>query len=63
MLFFSSEAPQIVEPFYNERGTLEWPRDAAHSSWNDICSILSFIAPIIGEWLVKYVQYVTMNNR
>ena len=30
MLLFSSEA--VVEPFYNERGTLEWPRDAAHSS-------------------------------
>ena len=54
MLFFSSEAPQIVEPFYNERGMLEWPRDAAHSSWNDICSILFFIAPMGSGYLSKY---------
>ena len=63
MLFFSSEAPQIVEPFYNERRTLEWPRDAAHSSWSDICSSYSILHCPHGEWLVKYVQYVTMNNR
>ena len=31
---FCSEAPQVVEPVYNERGTLEWLRDAPYSSWD-----------------------------
>ena len=29
-LFLCSEAPQVVEPVYNERGTLEWLRDAPY---------------------------------
>ena len=35
-LFFCSEAPQVVEPVYNERGTLEWLRDAPYSWWDGL---------------------------
>ena len=70
-LCFSSEAPQVVEPVYNERGMLEWLRVAPYSSGTDYIPEPEVVYQMKQNWrkwtslvsfrlgsLSKYFQYI-----